>query len=118
MTPIQRVCKYPLLLRELLKVTPSRHPDRASVATAQTEMEKTALVINEEKRNYEELVRIQETIEGWEGPALVDTSTRLLSVPSYRPHHPCVPEGCPRPGGDVHVGRRAISLNWRGCGPC
>jgi hypothetical protein len=37
-----------------------------------------ATVINEEKRNFEEVVRIQETIEGWEGPPLVDTSSRLI----------------------------------------
>lgn len=44
LTPIQRVCKYPLLLKELLKVTPDSHPDYALVASAVKEMEKVAQV--------------------------------------------------------------------------
>eukprot|EP00041_Stephanoeca_diplocostata_P026148 m.698034 g.698034 ORF g.698034 m.698034 type:complete len:674 (+) comp22898_c1_seq1:136-2157(+) len=78
LTPIQRVCKYPLLLKELLKVTPSNHPDHALVARAVTEMEKVAQVINEDKRNVEELTLIQGSISGWEGPALVETSSKLV----------------------------------------
>jgi len=34
LTPIQRICKYPLLLRELIKRTPKGHPDHEDVTEA------------------------------------------------------------------------------------
>lgn len=59
-------------------MTPENHPDYVDVAQALEEMATRATVINEEKRNFEEVARIQETIEGWDGIPLVDTSSRLI----------------------------------------
>ena len=50
LAPIQRICKYPLLLKELLKATPDDHPDHADVAMAATAMEKLVSVYVEHVR--------------------------------------------------------------------
>lgn len=75
LAPIQRICKYPLLLNELLKATPEDHPDHADVAKAAQDMKKLADTINEDKRNAEQLPMIQDSIGGWSGPDLIETSS-------------------------------------------
>ncbi|KAL5483897.1 hypothetical protein EMCRGX_G020316 [Ephydatia muelleri] len=65
--PIQRICKYPLLFRELLKYTPQGHPDHENTKQALTMMREYCSVINEAKRRVEKLEKIadlQNTIEG------------------------------------------------------
>ncbi|XP_063779942.1 phosphatidylinositol 3,4,5-trisphosphate-dependent Rac exchanger 2 protein isoform X1 [Pseudophryne corroboree] len=79
--PIQRICKYPLLLRELLKRTPKRHSDYASVAEALQAMKAVCSNINEAKRQMEKLEVLEEWqshIEGWEGSSITDTCTEML----------------------------------------
>lgn len=69
LTPIQRICKYPLQLAELLKFTDVDHPDHVPVANALAAMKEVAELVNERKRRMECLERIaewQSTIEGWE----------------------------------------------------
>lgn len=44
--PVQRLMKYPLLLKSMLDVTPKSHPDYESLRTALDEMEEAALRIN------------------------------------------------------------------------
>lgn len=78
LTPVQRICKYPLLLRELLKATPVDHPDYAAVEGALERMTVVAQSINEDKRNTEHLIIIQQRISGWKGPPLVETSSTLV----------------------------------------
>jgi len=51
--PVQRVCKYPLLLRELLKHTPPEHPDYATIVQAKENIDATVTRINEGKRTVE-----------------------------------------------------------------
>jgi guanine nucleotide exchange factor for Rho/Rac/Cdc42-like GTPase family protein len=51
--PVQRILKYPLLLRELVKNTPDDHPDRLRLDEALAAMSDVAQSINEEKRNAE-----------------------------------------------------------------
>lgn len=46
-TPIQRICKYPLLLKELLKRTPRKHSDYAAVVEALQAMKAVCSNINE-----------------------------------------------------------------------
>jgi RhoGEF domain len=65
--PVQRVCKYPLLLRELIKCTPEDHDDYDKLRRAQSMMQQTVLFINEGKRTAEAnewLFELQKRIEG------------------------------------------------------
>eukprot|EP01137_Pigoraptor_chileana_P033941 Opistho-2@25721 len=81
LTPIQRICKYPLLLKELLKYTPEGHPDHANVNAALDGMKEVAMLINETKRRMENLEKISEwqhTIDGYQGPDITSTSTELI----------------------------------------
>lgn len=48
--PVQRVLKYPLLLDQLLEVTPENHPDWAKLDVASREMKGISMRINEMKR--------------------------------------------------------------------
>ncbi|XP_019365276.1 PREDICTED: phosphatidylinositol 3,4,5-trisphosphate-dependent Rac exchanger 1 protein [Gavialis gangeticus] len=81
LTPIQRICKYPLLLKELAKRTPSKHPDHHAVQNALQAMKTVCTNINETKRQMEKLEaleQLQSHIEGWEGSNLTDICTQLL----------------------------------------
>uniref|UniRef100_A0A8C5A6X5 Phosphatidylinositol-3,4,5-trisphosphate dependent Rac exchange factor 2 n=1 Tax=Gadus morhua TaxID=8049 RepID=A0A8C5A6X5_GADMO len=79
--PIQRICKYPLLLRELLKRTPKKHNDHGLVLEALQVMKAVCSNINEAKRQMEKLEVLEEWqshIEGWEGSNITDTCTEML----------------------------------------
>ncbi|XP_043566293.1 phosphatidylinositol 3,4,5-trisphosphate-dependent Rac exchanger 1 protein [Chiloscyllium plagiosum] len=81
LTPIQRICKYPLLLKELLKRTPKKHSDNSAVEKALQAMKAVCTNINETKRQMEKLEaleHLQSSIEGWEGSNLTDICTELL----------------------------------------
>lgn len=66
------------MLKELEKATPPGHPDAAHVAAALDSMRGIAAAINENKRNVEDLVRLQARLEGWEGADLAATCSELL----------------------------------------
>ncbi|XP_050711190.1 uncharacterized protein LOC126995572 isoform X3 [Eriocheir sinensis] len=81
LTPVQKICKYPLQLQELLKYTKTDHPDFNSVKGALDAMRDVALLVNERKRRMECLEKIaswQMTVEGWEGPDLLEESSQLI----------------------------------------
>nr|XP_039271145.1 phosphatidylinositol 3,4,5-trisphosphate-dependent Rac exchanger 2 protein-like isoform X2 [Styela clava] len=81
LTPIQRICKYPLLLRELSKKTPPEHPDYPSVMEALEIMKAVCSNVNETKRQLEQLEKLEElqsTIANWEGANLTDNCTTLI----------------------------------------
>ncbi|XP_060737001.1 phosphatidylinositol 3,4,5-trisphosphate-dependent Rac exchanger 1 protein isoform X2 [Tachysurus vachellii] len=81
LSPIQRICKYPLLLKELLKRTPKKHADYPAVEEALQAMKEVCSNINETKRQMEKLEaleQLQSHIEGWEGTNLTDICTELL----------------------------------------
>ncbi|KAL7884930.1 hypothetical protein AOLI_G00077000 [Acnodon oligacanthus] len=81
LSPIQRICKYPLLLKELLKRTPKKHADYPTVEKALQAMKEVCSNINETKRQMEKLEaleQLQSHIEGWEGTNLTDICTELL----------------------------------------
>lgn len=48
--PVQRILKYPLLLDQLLEVTPENHPDYTALDVAAREMKGISMRINEMKR--------------------------------------------------------------------
>ncbi|KAJ7338899.1 hypothetical protein JRQ81_012801 [Phrynocephalus forsythii] len=80
-TPIQRICKYPLLLKELLKRTPKKHSDYSALMEALQIMKAVCSNINEAKRQMEKLEVLEEWqshIEGWEGSNITDTCTEML----------------------------------------
>lgn len=65
--PIQRVCKYPLLLRELISHTPEDHPDYIPLQNAFSKINEVVANINEGQRQAEGLSRIielQKLIDG------------------------------------------------------
>ena len=69
LTPVQKICKYPLQLAELLKYTSTEHPDYQDVCQALDAMKKIACLINERKRRMESIEKIaqwQATVEDWE----------------------------------------------------
>lgn len=87
LTPIQRICKYPLLLRviynsaqicqiftfyfqkELSKKTPKEHPDYPFVMEALEVMKSVCSNVNETKRQLEQLEKLedlQNSMANWE----------------------------------------------------
>ncbi|XP_077556228.1 uncharacterized protein LOC144170353 isoform X3 [Haemaphysalis longicornis] len=81
LTPVQKICKYPLQLAELLKYTRPEHPDYRPVQEALAAMRGVAQMVNERKRRMECLEKLaewQSTVYNWEGPDLLDTSSMLV----------------------------------------
>jgi len=81
LTPVQRICKYPLQLAELLKYTKPDHPDYQKVKEALEAMRGVAMLINERKRRMESLEKLaawQHRVEGWEGEDLIEISSQLI----------------------------------------
>ena len=58
--PVQRILKYPLLLRELEKNTPENHPDKVTLAQAIVVMNGVAKEINEIKRRKDVVTKYKE----------------------------------------------------------
>lgn len=74
LTPVQRICKYPLQLAELLKYTKADHPDYDKIKEALEAMRDVAVLINERKRRMESLEKLaawQQRVEGWEVSTVV-----------------------------------------------
>lgn len=81
LTPIQKICKYPLQLNELLKYTSEDHPDFQFVQEALECVRNCANLANERKRRIEALADImlfQEKFDNWYGPKLSETSSILI----------------------------------------
>ncbi|ELT97753.1 hypothetical protein CAPTEDRAFT_180035 [Capitella teleta] len=81
LNPVQKICKYPLQLKELLKHTRPEHPDYEPLKEALDTMKQIALLINERKRKMESLEKLaewQDTVENWQGEDLIDISSELI----------------------------------------
>ncbi|CAF4678654.1 unnamed protein product [Rotaria sp. Silwood1] len=81
LSPIQRICQYPLQLNELLKYTKTDHRDYENIQQAVNTMRDVASFINERKRRmeYVEIIhKWQSTVENWQGKNLIETSTQGL----------------------------------------
>ncbi|XP_013857712.1 spermatogenesis-associated protein 13 isoform X2 [Austrofundulus limnaeus] len=81
LTPVQKICKYPLQLGELLKYTPKDHSDYPCVSKAYEAMKNVASLINERKRRLESIDTIahwQVAILHWEGPDVLERSSELI----------------------------------------
>jgi len=60
--PIQRICKYPLLLREMLKNINENHIEYQSLVSAKDSIEAVVLELNEQKRQAEQLEVLNEAL--------------------------------------------------------
>ncbi|XP_029935536.1 uncharacterized protein spata13 [Myripristis murdjan] len=81
LTPVQKICKYPLQLGELLKYTPKDHSDYNGVSSAYEAMKNVASLINERKRRLESVDAIahwQVAILHWEGADVLERSSELI----------------------------------------
>ncbi|XP_053518812.1 spermatogenesis-associated protein 13 isoform X5 [Artibeus jamaicensis] len=81
LTPVQKICKYPLQLAELLKYTTQEHSDYSNIKAAYEAMKNVACLINEHKRKLESIDKIarwQVSIVGWEGQDTLDRSSELI----------------------------------------
>ena len=84
LTPVQRICKYPLQLGELLKYTKTDHPDYNNIKEALEAMRGVAVLINERKRRMESLEKLsawQQRVEGWEVCRTCKPKTFPLCIP-------------------------------------
>ncbi|XP_058545750.1 spermatogenesis-associated protein 13 isoform X2 [Neofelis nebulosa] len=81
LTPVQKICKYPLQLAELLKYTTQEHSDYNNTKAAYEAMKNVACLINERKRRLESIDKIarwQVSIVGWEGLDILERSSELI----------------------------------------
>ncbi|XP_058238851.1 rho guanine nucleotide exchange factor 9 isoform X2 [Hemibagrus wyckioides] len=81
LTPVQKICKYPLQLAELLKYTVQEHSDYRYVAAALAVMRNVTQQINERKRRLENIDKIaqwQASVLDWEGEDVLDRSSELV----------------------------------------
>lgn len=79
--PFQRLFKYPLLLKELLKHTPESHPDYQNLTNALQSLEKTVDEINNVKTNSDNLrkmLAIHSSIVDHKHMNLVHPSRKLI----------------------------------------
>ena len=73
--PLQRLCKYPLLLRELIKQLPERSAPRRSLELAQGKIEAAVTVVNERRREHEHSEKMFEIFKAVVSP----TECEILS---------------------------------------
>ncbi|XP_038263230.1 spermatogenesis-associated protein 13 isoform X4 [Dermochelys coriacea] len=81
LTPVQKICKYPLQLAELLKYTTEAHSDYNNIQAAYEAMKNVACLINERKRRLESIDKIacwQVSIVDWEGQDVLARSSELI----------------------------------------
>ena len=79
--PIQRICKYPLLLRELLQATEDSHSDQQKLQTALQCIQEATMEVNEKKKQFEklfELQKIEDSLENAKGLQLAVPSRVLI----------------------------------------
>jgi len=68
--PMQRVLKYPLLLKELIKSTEEGHKDRPKLINAKAAVDNLAEVINKTKSDHDTLMGMIAGLTGYKGPPL------------------------------------------------
>mmetsp|Transcript_6705 Transcript_6705/g.17286 ORF Transcript_6705/g.17286 Transcript_6705/m.17286 type:complete len:987 (-) Transcript_6705:1216-4176(-) len=79
--PMQRVLKYPLLLKEIRKGTPATHADKAGLDEAMVQLQGLAKLVNETMRDYETVVAFGQNLKGFGG---------LTGLYQFHRHRPAV----------------------------
>ncbi|GMT32637.1 hypothetical protein PFISCL1PPCAC_23934 [Pristionchus fissidentatus] len=81
LTPVQRICRYPLQLQQIYKVTPAGHADRHSLSCAVRAMKEVACQLDERRRRIESIQAIslwQSSLHSWKGPDLIEKNSLLI----------------------------------------
>ncbi|KAK5582398.1 hypothetical protein RB653_003981 [Dictyostelium firmibasis] len=79
--PVQRICKYPLLIKETIKFTPDDHPDKPALEEVDKKISDIVQSINEAKRTlelFQKIVDLQNSIDGLEDTNLMEQGRTLL----------------------------------------
>ncbi|KAJ3187390.1 cytochrome c oxidase subunit 1 [Gaertneriomyces sp. JEL0708] len=74
--PVQRICKYPLLIRELQKHTDKLSKDTITLNLAMTKIESVVTLVNEHTRQLGERDRIQALQQRIESPTALNLTDR------------------------------------------
>ncbi|KAL6055756.1 Intersectin-2 [Balamuthia mandrillaris] len=86
--PLQRVTKYPLLFRELLKITPEWHEDWKSLNECYNNLLEVVEVLDQQKLESENLVKmmqLQQKFESSKQPLkLVEASRKYITEGNFR----------------------------------
>jgi len=90
-----RICKYPLLLRELIKHTPPENADKKKLENAFEKINSVVLEVNESQRAHENRKKIMDLQSRLEG---VELFGQLVS-----PSRVYIKEGCLQVGIFIHT---------------
>ncbi|WFD25359.1 Guanine nucleotide exchange factor for Cdc42p [Malassezia nana] len=80
--PVQRICKYPLLLEQLLKTIPADAPQQDELQQALDIIRRITDKVNEKRRlqeNAQLVTELERRVEDWKGHSLKTFGTLLLS---------------------------------------
>jgi hypothetical protein len=94
--PVQRVCKYPLLLKELVKRTPADHVDAEPLMRAQKAVEVLTAAVNERTKDIENEVKIAELVSRCAGLEKCNPHRYIRDGP-FVDHSPVQKKGPPMP---------------------
>ncbi|KAM7368297.1 hypothetical protein PAMP_014531 [Pampus punctatissimus] len=117
--PVQRVLKYPLLLRELVSLTDSESPEHTHLSEALRAMEKVASHINEMQKIYEDYGSVFDQLAAEQsGP---DKQVTEISMGEFLAHStvvwlnplPCLGRLRKEPELTLFVFKRAVILVYR-----
>lgn len=96
--PVQRLCKYPLLLREVLRHTDPGSPEYKEIEEAKRLLDATVDQVNEHSRlkeNQMKVIEVQEKLDGYPTP-LVEPQRRLCKEGPLLLRHSVSSKGEPK----------------------
>ena len=76
--PVQRICKYPLLIRELIKNTNEQHPDRQDLEKAAVKIDTVVTIVNEAARKTESIRKMLELQSNISNKIVIMSPSRTL----------------------------------------
>lgn len=76
--PVQRICKYPLLVRELLKNTDEKHKDHENLIQALLKIETVCAIVNEGTRQAEAAFKMLELQNKFTSKTSIVAPSRVL----------------------------------------